>query len=338
MRTTAVAFVITALLACAAFGQDTIRVFYFAGAGTVQEMQEVATLIRVMADISQVSTDNGQRSLALRGTASQLALAEWLFSELDKPANRQPLAQQSSDTATHEYRVQGSNEDVVRVFYQKHTATVQEFQEVASLVRSIVDIPRLFTYNEPRAMVMRGTSDQAALAEWLVTTLDTRPQNHDSAKLEYRMPGGGDDVVRVFYLAHTETVQNLQEVVTVVRSTADIRRLFTYNAPGAVALRGTSDQAALAEWLLGELDKPVNTKDATGHEYRMSGTIEDVVRVFYLPHAETVQSFQEIVTFVRATTQVRRAFTYNAPRALTLRGTAGQIALAARLIEERDKP
>jgi hypothetical protein len=70
----------------------------------------------------------------------------------------------------------------------------------------------------------------------------------------------------------------------------------------------------------------------------MSGTAEDVVRVFYLPHSGTVQHFQEIATFVRSTTQIRRAFTYNAPRALTLRGTADQIAQANQLIQERDKP
>src|SRR5207247_1168482 len=201
--------------------------------------------------------------------------------------------------------------------YPKCTATVQDFQEVATLVRSIADIRRLFTYNAPRALVMRGTADQVGLAEWLVNTLETAQA---SAKLEYGMPSGSEDVVRVFYLAHTGTVQSLQEVATLVRSIGDIRRMFTYNRPRAIAMRGTADQAALAQWLFGELDKLV--KDQSAHEYRLPGAVEDVVRVFYLPHSGTVQHFQEIATFVRSATQIRRAFTYNAPRALTLRGTA----------------
>jgi hypothetical protein len=336
MHTKAIPIVIAALFASAVFGQDASRIFNFASTDTVQDIQEVATLIKVMGDIQQVTTDNEQKSLAVRGTAGQIALAEWLFGELDKPANRPPLAQQSPDPATHEYRVQGGNEDVVRVFYPKRTATLQDFQEVATLVRSIADIRRVFTYNEPRALVMRGTADQAALAEWLVNTLNTAQPNDASAKLEYKIPGGSEDVVRVFYLAHTDTLQSLQEVATVVRSIADIRRLFTYNAPKAIAMRGTADQAALAEWLFSELDKLV--KDKAAHEYRMSGTAEDVVRVFYLPHSGTVRQFQEIATFVRSTTHIRRAFTYNAPRALTLRGTADQIAQASQLIQERDKP
>ena len=49
----------------------------------------------------------------------------------------------------------------------------------------------------------------------------------------------GDDVVRVFYLANTGTVQEFQEVATLVRSIGDIRYTFTYNAPKAAALRGT---------------------------------------------------------------------------------------------------
>jgi hypothetical protein len=335
MQANVIPIVIAAVFASTAFGQDTSRVFYFASTDTVQDVQEVATVIRVMGDIQHVTADTAQKSLALTGTQAQITLGEWLFNELDKPANRPPLAHQSPDPATHEYRVPGSNDDVVRVFYPKHTATVQDFQEVATLVRSIADVRRLITYNEPRALVMRGTADQAALAEWLVTTLNTAQPAGASAKLEYKMRGS-DDVVRVFYLAHTDTLQSLQEVATLVRSIGDIRRLFTYNAPKAVAMRGTSDQSALAEWLFVELDKLV--KDSAAHEYHMSGTPEDVVRVFYLPHSGTVQHFQEIATFVRGTTHIRRAFTYNAPRALTLRGTADQIAEANQLIQERDKP
>jgi hypothetical protein len=332
---------IAALFAVAAFGQTPApqggdRTFHFANTDSVQGMQEIATVIRSVADIRNLTVDTTQRTLVLQSTASQAALADWLFNDLDKPANLPP--QTTPDPAMHEYRMPGSNDDVVRVFYPKHAATIQELQEVAVLVRSIADIRRLFTYNEPRAVVMRGTADQAAAAEWLVNTLDTARQKPISSKLEYRMPGGNDDVVRVFLLTHADTVQQFQEIATDIRSIGDIRRLFTYNTARAVAMRGTADQAGLAEWLIGELDKPANSADSAVHEFHMAGTPEDVVRVFYLPHSGTVQHFQEIVTYIRSTTQIRRAFTYNAPRALTLRGTAAQIAQANQLIQERDKP
>jgi hypothetical protein len=62
-----------------------------------------------------------------------------------------------------------------------------------------------------------------------------------------------------------------------------------------------------------------------------------VVRVFYLTQSESPQRLQQIATEVRKTTAVKRIFTYNAPRAMTLRGTSAQIALADRLIADRER-
>jgi hypothetical protein len=83
--------------------------------------------------------------------------------------------------------------------------------------------------------------------------------NPDAALHEYHFPGGGDDIVRVFYLNHANTPQQLQEVVTLVRSIADVRRLFTYNELRAFAARGTADQIALVSWLVEQLDQPVKS-------------------------------------------------------------------------------
>ena len=50
--------------------------------------------------------------------------------------------------------------------------------------------------------------------------------------------------------------QELQEIATTVRSIAEIRRAFTYNALNAIMVRGTADKVALAEKLISDLDKP----------------------------------------------------------------------------------
>ncbi len=83
--------------------------------------------------------------------------------------------------------------------------------------------------------------------------------NPDAALHEYHFPGGGDDIVRVFYIKHANTPQELQEIVTLVRSVADVRRLFTYNELRAFAARGTADQIALVAWLVEQLDQPVKS-------------------------------------------------------------------------------
>jgi hypothetical protein len=60
----------------------------------------------------------------------------------------------------------------------------------------------------------------------------------------------------VYYFTHGETQQDLQEIINLIRTTADTQRIFPYAARSAIALRGSAAQIALAEWLIQKLDKP----------------------------------------------------------------------------------
>jgi hypothetical protein len=258
MRAQAIGFVTIAFFASAIFGQtpadgNVEQVFHFVHTEAIQDMMEIATTVRSIADIRHMSTDPPERTMTMRGNAVQIALAEWLFNNLDKPASTRP-----TQVSTPEYRVSNSADDRAQVFYLTHTETVQHLQEVATTVRSLVGTPSLFTYNAVRAVVVRGTSAELALAGWLLNDLDqsTNPQRvQDSAIHIYRVADRGDDVVRVFYLTHAGTVASFQKIVTQVRKTAQIRRLFTYNEPRAAAARGTDDQIAMADELFKELDR-----------------------------------------------------------------------------------
>ncbi|HTM48980.1 MAG TPA: hypothetical protein VL285_09880 [Bryobacteraceae bacterium] len=324
------------LCASAVLAQQLERVVHLTPVETEQQLQEIATNLRGITEIPQVSVDSAQKSLTLHGTAAQIAAAEWLLGQWNSSG---PSRQDQENAAARQYRL--SSEDIVRVFRLAHAPTPRALQEVATIVRSIADIRRLFTYNAPSVMTVRGDAARIALAEWLVNQLDQPVDraNRSAASGEYHAGGAADDVVRVFYPAHTGTPQGLEEIATDVRAIGDIGRLFTRSDPAALIVRGTSAQLALAEWLLGQLDQPADQAGRTSapHEYRPSGTADDVVRVFFLPFAESPQRLQQIAAEVRSTTQVRRIFTYNAPRAMTLRGTAAQIAMAERLVSERDR-
>jgi general secretion pathway protein D len=65
-----------------------------------------------------------------------------------------------------------------------------------------------------------------------------------------------DDVVKVFYITNATSVQEFQEIATAIRTVAEIRRVFTYNAQRAMVVRDTIDKVALAEKLVRDLDKP----------------------------------------------------------------------------------
>src|SRR5262249_30273172 len=65
---------------------------------------------------------------------------------------------------------------VAQVFYVTNATTVQEFQEIATAIRTLVNILQVFTYNSQKAMLVRGTADSVALAAKLIRDLD-RPKS-----------------------------------------------------------------------------------------------------------------------------------------------------------------
>jgi hypothetical protein len=72
-----------------------------------------------------VSVDDLKGTVAVEGTAGQIAMADWLVHQMDLPAIG-PLS------GVHEYRPTAGGDDVVRVFYVNHAARPQELQEIVT--------------------------------------------------------------------------------------------------------------------------------------------------------------------------------------------------------------
>ena len=143
------------------------------------------------------------------------------------------------------------------VFFLREPGSVQSFMEAATLARSITEMRRVFTYNEIRAVAVRGTPEQLAMAKWLFTELD-KPARPASAleRSDYRMLGSEPEpVVQLFRLAHASSPRLLQQMAMDVRSAHRIRRVFTWNDPRLIALRGTPEQMEAAAKTIAELDR-----------------------------------------------------------------------------------
>jgi len=67
--------------------QTAQRVFNFTQPENEQSFREMATVIDAIADIHNAIVDTAVRKLTIRGTAYQIALADWLFDQLDRPQN-----------------------------------------------------------------------------------------------------------------------------------------------------------------------------------------------------------------------------------------------------------
>jgi hypothetical protein len=316
----------------AAFGQDVSRVFQLHHINTDADLQDFATLIRTMADAPQIAADSTQKTLSMSGTASQIAIADFLFTELDR--------QTVPDSVNHELRVSNNADDVLHLFFAPNAATIQEFQELATTVRTIAEIRRVFTYSTPRALAVRGTADQIAAAAFLLHELDQPATAKRTDSYLYQMidtANHGETAVRVFYVPYTSNVQQFQEVATVVRTIAEIRRVFTYNSARALIIRGTPDQVTFTGWMVNELGKPV-TPGTASLTYQYNGLDRDgqnIVRVFYPKDLASVAALQQLATQIRTKTQIRRVFTYNASNAIAVRGNEAQLATVDQILQDR---
>lgn len=63
-------------------------------------------------------------------------------------------------------------QSVVKTFYLTNAASQTEFQDIANTLRTILDITRVQPIAAENALIVRGTPDQVALAEKIVTDLD----------------------------------------------------------------------------------------------------------------------------------------------------------------------
>jgi hypothetical protein len=147
----------------------------------------------------------------------------------------------------------------VRAFVLAHGSSPQTLQEIVNTVRSVADVQRLMDYEANPALVLRGNSDQVELAAWIIRNLDKPSGVQSEAKpLETTYNDTSSrpaTAVRMFRLSHSTSPQALQELVNAVRSVSDVQRIMIDNAITTVTLRGTPAQAAMATWLIQELDR-----------------------------------------------------------------------------------
>jgi hypothetical protein len=318
----------------------TTQVFRFLPTNTRQQTDEIGTAISTITGMT-FRDDFAKGLLSVQGTPDQLKLGAWLFAGLNKSA---PVA---ADAAVHQYRLAHGTDNVVRLFYLDRGQTVQELGEFVGMVRNIPDLPQAFTSNAIKALALRGTSDQMAWADWIVNEAGkTRPApRQHSASPQYLMPADpglapAENVTRIFYFANTPAILDFTEVHFLIRVLADVNRVYPYNAARALAVRGTSDQLALTEWLFNELDQPAHpnpSHKSDVYTYRVADRENAVaVRVFYLPHIQNVQEFDRIAIKVRDEEKIRRVFTFTSQRAIAVRGNTDQMAATERLLWELD--
>jgi len=121
------------------------------------------------------------------------------------------------------------------------------------VIRTIGEVRRIFTYNAPKALIVRGTADQLAFTGWMVQELGKPVTAANTASETYQYAGNdrnGENLVKVFYIKSVPNVSAFQRLATQIRANTMMRRVFTYNASMALAVRGNEAQLAMTEQML----------------------------------------------------------------------------------------
>ena len=233
-------------------------------------MQEVINAVRAIGEIQRATADANTRTLTVTAPAERIEFTTWLFTELDKPASA-PQSLTVRDSSIADPRA-----PAVKIFYLAHINAPQSVQELVNGVRSIADLQRVVAVSGIGAVIARGSSDQVALAEWLVRDADQPPSAGGRPVVEYDFPDSlipaerRTPAVRTYHPARIATPLEFQEAVHTIRSIAEVQRVVVLTAPRAIVVRRAPEQVALSDWLVRELDQgPVAP---ALHEYQPGGT------------------------------------------------------------------
>jgi hypothetical protein len=96
MRSKVIVLGIVALFASAAFGQTASgsgvdRTFQLVGGESPKAIQEIVNCVRLVTEMKQVVSDASPASIAVAGTADQVAMAAWMIGELDHQGGQSHL-------------------------------------------------------------------------------------------------------------------------------------------------------------------------------------------------------------------------------------------------------
>ncbi len=120
------------------------------------EYEQQQTIRSLTIDLSRTTLDQALDQLSVISKSFWKPLsANTIFVTVDNPQKRREYAEQ-----------------VVRVFYLSNLTSPQEMQEMLTVLRTVVDVQKVFSYTGQNALIVRAEADTMALVEKLISDLD----------------------------------------------------------------------------------------------------------------------------------------------------------------------
>ncbi len=317
---------ILALLACSALSQmpaalpTVAGTYHFTTPQTPQSMEEATRMVRTGGAVGPTSADISTATLTFNGLAEDVAFAEWALPQIDKV---------TGDGALHEYRLPSG--DVARVVFVQNVTKPQEMQELLTVLRTVGDVQKISIISSNHALVMRAPEWQVTFAQWIIDQLNVpEGQKPDTTPREFTVGGpdfrGLSHGARVNFLANRTTPQQMQELLTVLRTVGQVQKIFSYTTSHALVLRAGDTDLQRAEWLIQQLDRPAGPPAGAVTFAAPEG--DDVTRIFPVPNGNP-QWIHGAIGSLRSELNISKIFSTTTPANIIVRGTSDQIAAVA---------
>jgi hypothetical protein len=148
----------------------------------------------------------------------------------------------------------------------------------------------------------------------------------------------------VVHLANAPSDKALQEVVALLRFVTGSPYLSSNVAQSTIAITGTPEQLALADWLSKVIDKPAGWRPSdseygnpTAREYKLPGGPAELARVFYFRDTATRRAEGEILIVLRTVTDVQILYYLSEPKMIAYRANPAQADLIEWLLPKLDR-
>jgi len=229
-----------------------------------------------------------------------------------------------------------------KTFYFTHPVSDPDMTAVATVARTMLDMQDISVDREHRAVVTHGPVEKLVTAEWLFEQLD---HTASATPTHYKMSGEKGEVIAVIPVAPTATLADLTAATTAIRTIVDLQRLFPYAAQRAIVGRGEPDKIAAAEWIVSQLSPyqgPAPAGDSPPYPAAPlrpdKADSDSLVRVLRMDPKTTTSQLTAMVTAIRTVADIQRLFPFEANKALIMRASPAQVAVAEWLVHEMAKP
>jgi hypothetical protein len=150
------------------------------------------------------------------------------------------------------------------------------------------------------------------------------------------VPAFGQDATRVFHLTDFTSPGGAQEIAAAVRTVAQARQVSFLAASTDLAVTGSTESIAVADWLVPKLDVPPDFYSEP-QRFPVSGNSNDVLDIVELKNADAYAALEEMTVTLRTVGGIDKIHRLSETKMLVFRGDALQIGLAEFLIGQLDQ-